>query len=87
MHKTPASALSFVETFSDLEISDHVRVIICAPYLALESLVQKASAPLGIQNLHRRRLQENQRFLLTIGVGIVLIGHSEDAGISVAPIR
>ncbi len=84
MHKTPSSALSFVETFSDLEIYDHVRVIICAPYLALESLVQNANAPLEVsaQNLHQEEEgaytgEISASMLTSIGVGITLIGHSE----------
>lgn len=88
MFKTSSEAVAYVDRFLDLieEVPDHVELVLCPPFTALaaagERLRGQTRVQLGAQDMH----WENQgaftgaiapRMLLELGVGAVVIGHSE----------
>mgnify|MGYP001256919437 CR=1 FL=1 len=84
MYKSPKQALDFAHSLSDIEPNETVRVIVCAPYLALPLLKEKVTLPLEIsaQNVHQEEEgaftgEISASMLTSIGVDITLIGHSE----------
>lgn len=84
MYKTPDEALEFVENIRGVEVKEHVRVIVCAPYLVLPAMMQHVVRPLEIsaQNVHQAEEgaftgEISANMLKGIGVGITLVGHSE----------
>jgi triosephosphate isomerase len=84
MYKTPDEAIEFVENIQGVEAKEHVRVIVCAPYLALPAMMEHVVKPLEIsaQNVHQAEEgaftgEISANMLKGIGVGITLVGHSE----------
>jgi len=86
MNKNMEEANTFIDQVAEkVPASDHVEAIVCAPFLYLPSLVEKAkgtSIKISAQNMH---FEDNGAFtgevspvmLKDIGVTHVVLGHSE----------
>ncbi|WP_102028634.1 triose-phosphate isomerase [Salirhabdus sp. Marseille-P4669] len=86
MNKTISEAEAFLNDIREkVPASDKVDSVVCAPFLALPTLVEKAkgsNVKIGAQNMH---FEENGAFtgevsptmLKDLGVDYVVIGHSE----------
>lgn len=85
MHKTVAEALAFWEQVKERSKPEEVEAVICAPYLALPSLVEAAKSSdigIGAQNVHWEREgaytgEVSPAMLAQQGVGYCIVGHSE----------
>lgn len=85
MNKTSGEAEQFIEEVKHLKTSKHTEAIVCAPFLYLSKLVERAKGSdvkIAAQNMH---YEENGAFtgevspvmLADIGVTHVIVGHSE----------
>ncbi|HLR72280.1 MAG TPA: triose-phosphate isomerase, partial [Pseudogracilibacillus sp.] len=85
MHKTKQEAEQFIEAVRDVKTKDHTEVIVCAPFIHLSTLVEKAqqtNVKIAAQNVHFEEEgaftgEVSARMLKDIGVTHVIIGHSE----------
>lgn len=84
MFKTTDEALDFLQKLGELPVEQERRIILCAPYLSLQSLKEAAQAPVEIcaQNVHQEKEgaytgEISARMLKSIGIHQTLIGHSE----------
>lgn len=85
MHKTKREAEQFIEGIRHLKVKEQTEAIVCAPFLYLDSLVEKTKGTdikVAAQTMH---FEESGAFtgevspvmLVDIGVTHVIIGHSE----------
>lgn len=85
MHKTVAEAQAFWEQIKDRPKPTGVEAVICAPYLALPALVEKARSNeigIGAQNAHWEREgaftgEISPAMLKDLGIRYAIVGHSE----------
>lgn len=85
MHKTIEEAEAFWKQIEDKQKLQGVEAVICAPYLALPSLVQAAKGSeigIGAQNVHWEAQgaytgEISPAMLQHLGVGYCIVGHSE----------
>lgn len=84
MYKTVEESVSFIEKLKERSWPSEVDAVICAPFLSLPTLVQKAGQTIGIgaQNAHQQPEgaytgEVSIPMLKAIGVNYVIIGHSE----------
>ncbi|RAL24621.1 triose-phosphate isomerase [Thermoflavimicrobium daqui] len=85
MYKNIHEANDFFASLLAQSIPDHVETVICAPYLCLPSLAEKAQGTqvgIGAQNVHWEKEgaytgEISIPMLQAIGVKYVIIGHSE----------
>lgn len=85
MHKTVEEAVDFVETIQRSELPGEVETVLCAPFLALPALAEKAKGSkigIGAQNVHWEEQgaytgEVSVPMLKAAGVQYVIIGHSE----------
>ena len=85
MHKTKQEAEQFIEAVRDVKTKDHTEAIVCAPFIHLSTLVEKAqqtNVKIAAQNVHFEEEgaftgEVSARMLKDIGVTHVIIGHSE----------
>ncbi len=85
MHKTIAEALAFVEQIKDKVAESHTEVVICAPYLQLQPLIEATKGTnikIGAQNMHFEDSgaftgEISAKMLKEIDIDYVLVGHSE----------
>lgn len=85
MHKTVSEAHAFWEQIQDRPKPTGVDVVICAPYLALSALVERAQSSeigIGAQNAHWEREgaftgEISPTMLKDLGIRYAIVGHSE----------
>lgn len=85
MHKTKQEAEQFIEAVSDMKTNEHTEAIVCAPFLYLQSLVEKSihtDIKIAAQTMHYEvegafTGEVSPAMLQAIGVTHVIIGHSE----------
>src|SRR5699024_12214628 len=85
MQKTVKEATDFLSEVSNLKTAEHVETIVCAPFIHLPAITEKAAATnihIAAQNMHFEDAgaftgEVSPVMLKDIGVTHVVIGHSE----------
>lgn len=85
MNKTSGEAEQFIEEVKHLKTSEHTEAIVCAPFLYLSNLVERAKGSdvkIAAQNMHYEADgaftgEVSPVMLADIGVTYVIVGHSE----------
>jgi triosephosphate isomerase len=85
MHKTNAEAAAFVEAFLPVLRRSDVDVVVCPPFTALQTvseLTRDSEVGVAAQNMHEEGKgaftgEVSAEMLLDLGVGAVVLGHSE----------
>lgn len=85
MHKTIKEAEQFIEALNDLKTNPNTEAIVCAPFVYLQSLVEKTEGlevSIAAQTMHFENEgaftgEVSAPMLRDIGVSHVIIGHSE----------
>lgn len=85
MQKSVNEATNFLSEVSDLQVAEHVQAVVCAPFVHLPALTEKAAGTnihIAAQNMHFEEAgaftgEVSPMMLKDIGVSHVVIGHSE----------
>lgn len=85
MHKSLQEASAFIDAVKEVEVGDNTEAIVCAPFVYLSSLVERAKGSnlkIAAQTMHYEASgaftgEVSPNMLTDIGVTHVVIGHSE----------
>lgn len=84
MNKTPQEAVAFIKDLNEKTLDHNVEVVVCAPYLCLESMKKEAKDQIKVysENVHYETSgaytgEISTQMLASIGITGTIIGHSE----------